>query len=65
MPTNHPNRTRSQSTGSEEFRRKQSGDQHEEALDMDESGSVPQRPHRVNRGNMQQSNTDNSSSSPE
>jgi hypothetical protein len=62
MPTNHPNRTRSQSTGSEEFRRKQSGDQHEEALDMDESGGAPHRPQRVDRGNMQKSNTNDTSS---
>jgi hypothetical protein len=29
---------------------------------MDESGGAPQRPHRVDRGNMQKSNTNDTSS---
>jgi len=52
MSTTHPNRNRGQETGSEEFRRKQSGDQHD--LVADENAAMPERPHRMDRGNLQQ-----------
>lgn len=52
MSTTHPNRNRGQETGSEEFRRKQSGDQHD--LIADENAAMPDRPHRTDRGNLQQ-----------
>ena len=52
MSTTHPNRSRGQETCSEEFRRKQSGDQHD--LIADENAVTPERPHRVDRGNVQQ-----------
>jgi hypothetical protein len=52
MSTTHPNRNRGQETGSEEFRRKQSGDQHD--LIADENAAMPEHPHRVDRGNLQQ-----------
>jgi hypothetical protein len=45
--TSKPNRIRGQSTGSEEARRKQSGDQHSELLD--EEAAAPERPHRTDR----------------
>lgn len=52
MGTTHPNRTRGQETGSEEFRRKQSGDQHD--MIADENATMPEQPHRMDRGNLQQ-----------
>ena len=52
MSTTHPNRNRGQETGSEEARRKQSGDQHD--MIADENAAMPERPHRVDRGNLQQ-----------
>jgi hypothetical protein len=47
MEIKHPNRHSGQSTGTEEFRRKQSGDQHIEP--PDEADGVPSQPHRMNR----------------
>lgn len=55
--TTKPNRTRGQSTGSEETRRKQSGDQHTELLD-EESGA-PNLPHRINRADSKKPGTEN------
>lgn len=52
MGTTHPNRSRGQETGSEEYRRKQSGDQHD--IIADENATMPERPHRTGRGNLQQ-----------
>lgn len=52
MSTTHPNRNRGQETGSEEFRRKQSGDQHD--LIPGENAAMPEQPHRIDRGNLQQ-----------
>ena len=52
MGTTHPNRSRGQETGSEEYRRKQSGDQHD--MIADENAAMPERPHRTDRGNLQQ-----------
>ena len=52
MGTTHPNRSRGQETGSEEYRRKQSGDQHD--MIADENAAMPERPHRMDRGNLQQ-----------
>lgn len=52
MSTTHPNRNRGQETGSEEYRRKQSGDQHD--MIADENAAMPERPHRMDRGNLQQ-----------
>lgn len=52
MGTTHPNRSRGQTTGSEEFQRKQSGDQHDQIAD--ENTDMPHRPHRNDRGNLQQ-----------
>ena len=52
MSTTHSNRSRGQETGSEEIRRKQSGDQHD--LIADENAAMPERPHRMDRGNLQQ-----------
>jgi hypothetical protein len=47
METRHPNRERGQTTGSEEFRRKQSGAQH---MDPPNDGdNVTSQPHRMNR----------------
>jgi hypothetical protein len=47
METRHPNRERGQTTGSEEVRRKQSGDQH---IDPPNDGDdVNSQPHRMNR----------------
>jgi hypothetical protein len=51
MSLTHPNRTRGQSTGSEEIRRKQSGDQHEQFQGENQDGQ--HRPHRLNRDDMQ------------
>jgi hypothetical protein len=56
MSTTHPNRNRGQETGSEEFRRKQSGDQHD--LIADENAAMPEQPHRMDRGNLQQDGSD-------
>jgi hypothetical protein len=56
MTTKHPNRTREQSTGSEAFRRKRSGEQH---MDLpDEFGVAPHRPHRMNRADLQKADID-------
>lgn len=52
MGTTHPNRSRGQETGSEEYRRKQSGDQHD--MIADENAATPERPQRTDRGNLQQ-----------
>ena len=52
MGTTHPNRSRGQETGSEEYRRKQSGDQHD--MIADENAAMPERPHPTDRGNLQQ-----------
>jgi hypothetical protein len=47
METRHPNRERGQNSGSEETRRKQSGDQH---LDPPNEADQPAgQPHRTNR----------------
>jgi hypothetical protein len=52
MGTTHPNRNGGQETGSEESRRKQSGDQHD--MIADENTALPERRHRMDRGNLQQ-----------
>lgn len=51
MKVNHPNRIRNQSEGSNETRRKQSGDQH--TLPTDEPALSPHRPDQLNRHDMQ------------
>lgn len=51
MPTTNPNRDKTHSTGREEVRRKQSGDQH--MLPEGEPMEDPHRPHRLNRQDMQ------------
>lgn len=51
MKLTNPNRDRDQSTGSNEARRKQSGDQH--ILPADEPAEDPHRPHRLSREDMQ------------
>lgn len=45
--TSTPNRSRNQQTGSEETRRKQSGDQHTDLLN--ENSEAPGQPHCANR----------------
>jgi len=45
--TSKPNRSKNQQTGSEETRRKQSGDQHTDLLNED--SEAPEQPHRANR----------------
>ncbi|HJV83913.1 MAG TPA: hypothetical protein VJ698_00440 [Noviherbaspirillum sp.] len=51
MSLTSPNRNRTHSTGLEEKRRKESGDQH--ILPEDEPRQDPHRPHRVSREDMQ------------
>lgn len=51
MTINKPNRTRESSTGSNEARQKESGDQH--ILPIDEPAEDPHRPHRMNRQDTQ------------
>jgi hypothetical protein len=54
--TTKPNRTRQQSTGTEVFRQKETGDSHTELLD--ETGDAPHRPHRANRTDTQKTAMD-------
>jgi hypothetical protein len=56
MTISKPNRTREQTTGSNESRQKQSGDQH--ILPIDEPLTDPHRPHRANRQDMQKTVND-------
>jgi hypothetical protein len=54
--TTKPNRTRQQSTGTEVFRQKETGDAHTEMLD--ETGDAPHRPHRASRTDTQKTGMD-------
>lgn len=51
MPSTNPNRDKNQSSGIDEIRRKQSGDQH--VIPEGEPLEDPHRPHRLSRKDMQ------------